>query len=454
LGNYLAKGKAMIDDSDSLISAVEKLYDDDPQREWERMDRHRTEFAVTLRALAEHLPPPPAHILDCGGGPGRYAIELARQGYRVTLFDLSAGNLELARQKVAEAGVTLDVFERGSALDLSRYADESFDAVLLLGPLYHLMDEGQRLRAVQEAARVLISGGPLFAAFIARYAGLRDAARRNPSWVLNDPGWAEQILTTGRLLPLQLTSEGGETPGFIAHAAHPSELIPLLREAGLEVETVLCSEGMVSMIETLVNALNGPAWDAWADLNYRVAADQSLHSSGEHLLAVAVKPRWRAALRQVVTRLDDAGIGYKVVGGAALALHGIDVRVKDIDIETNIEDAYRFDAAFASNVEQPVALYAGDEYRSHFGRFRVAGVCVEVMGDLQRREGDGWTPSRTYTEDTIELDGVPVRVAWLEEETLANIRRNRLSRAALCLPHCDHARLLALLRGRQPTEVL
>ena len=53
------------------------------------MERHRTEFAVTLRALDEHLPPPPAHILDCGGGPGRYAIALAQRGYTVTLFDLS-----------------------------------------------------------------------------------------------------------------------------------------------------------------------------------------------------------------------------------------------------------------------------------------------------------------------------------------------------------------------------
>ncbi len=80
-------------------AAVEAFYDRDAEHEWERGDRHRTEFAVTLRALAEHLPPPPARILDCGGGPGRFSIELARQGYDVTLFDLSAGNLALARAK-------------------------------------------------------------------------------------------------------------------------------------------------------------------------------------------------------------------------------------------------------------------------------------------------------------------------------------------------------------------
>ena len=60
------------------LDATRRLYDSQPQREWERMDRHRTEFAVTLRAMRAYLPPPPAHVLDCGGGPGRYSIELAR----------------------------------------------------------------------------------------------------------------------------------------------------------------------------------------------------------------------------------------------------------------------------------------------------------------------------------------------------------------------------------------
>jgi S-adenosylmethionine-dependent methyltransferase len=452
MGDYSTKGNPMTDNPDSIIAAVEQMYDADPQREWDRMDRHRTEFAVTLTALVEHLPPPPAHILDCGGGPGRYAIELARRGYRVTLFDLSAGNLALARQKAGEAGVTLDVFEQGSALDLSRYADESFDAVLLMGPLYHLLEAAQREQALREAVRVLISGGPLFAAFVTRYAGLRDGARRNPGWILADPAWVERMLTTGQLFPLQNGGEGA--PEFIAHLAHPSEVRPLLRGARLEVETVLGAEGVVSMLETLVNGLDGPAWDAWAALNYRLAPDPALHGGVEHLLAVAFKPRWRAALRQIAARLDAAGIGYKVVGGAALALHGVDVQVKDIDIETNVEDAYRFGALFADNVELPVTLAASDAYRSHFGRFRVAGVSVEVMGDLERREGDDWTPTATCTETTVDLDGVPVQTSWLEEETLANIRRNRLDRAALCLPQCDHTRLLALLRGRQPTDVL
>ena len=120
---------------DSVGELIERYYDEQVQREWERMERHRTEFAVTMRALVEYLPPAPARVLDCGGGPGRYAIELARRGYEVTLFDLSAGNLRMAQGKAEEAGVALAGCEQGTATDLSRFPDDAFDAVLLMGPL-------------------------------------------------------------------------------------------------------------------------------------------------------------------------------------------------------------------------------------------------------------------------------------------------------------------------------
>jgi S-adenosylmethionine-dependent methyltransferase len=86
------------------MSNVEKYYDGAAELEWARLDRDRVEFAVTLRALRDHLPPPPAAVLDVGGGPGRYAIELARCGYDVTLADISERELELASQKAAETG--------------------------------------------------------------------------------------------------------------------------------------------------------------------------------------------------------------------------------------------------------------------------------------------------------------------------------------------------------------
>ncbi len=420
---------------------IRRYYDKASEAEWERLDRHRTEYALTLRALTEHLPQPPARVLDCGGGPGRYAIELARRGYQVTLFDLSPANLELAQKKADEAGVTLAAYEEGSATDLSRFPDAAFDAVLLMGPLYHLLGEEERLQALAEAYRVLKPGGPLFAAFLSRYAGLRWAAAHEPTWIMEHPKHVASMLDTGYLPPR-------EGKGFVAHFIHPREVAPLCRRAGFEVVTVLGVEGLVSMLEEKVNALSGEAWDTWVDLNWRVAADPALHGGVEHLLVVARRPLWRAVLRRIVPRLEEAGVRYKVVGGASLALHSVPIPVRDVDLETDAAGAYRFQELFANHVVEPVALRGNEQYRSHLGRFDFGGVEVEVVGDPHRREeGRGWIPTWTRTEAMVDVDGVPVRVSWLEEEVLAYIRRGRLGRAAQCLSHCDRERLLALLRG-------
>ena len=428
---------------DTVSRHIQRMYDQQTGREWDRMDRHRTEFALTLRALAEHLPPPPARILDCGGGPGRYAIELARQGYEVVLFDLAPENLGLAREKAAAAEVTLAGYEQGTATDLTRFPDGHFDAVLLLGPLYHLLQETDRLRALEESRRVLKPGGPLFAAFLSRYAIMRYAAANEPLLIVEQPHVVAAVLADGVLPPA-----GEEGVGFVAHFAHPPEIEPLLRRAGLEARAVLAAEGLVSMIEQQVNALSGPAWDAWVELNWRVAADPALPAGAEHLLAVAVKPRWRAVLRQVAAVLNAAGLPYTVVGGTSAALHGVPIPVTDIDVEVEAAGAYRFAELFPQQVVEPVSLRDNGVYRSHLGRFDFAGVLVEVMGDLQRREGDRWVPTAATTRDTVLLDGVPVQASALEEETLAYIRRQRLERAAACLPLCDPGRLLALLRDR------
>ena len=430
----------------NLEAYITSIYDADPEREWQRFDRHRTEFAVTLRAIHEYFSTPPASILDCGAGPGRYAIELARRGYQVTLFDLSSENLLLADRRAEEAGVEFFASHLGNATDLSRFEDQTYDHVLLLGPLYHLLDRVDRLQAISEATRVLKPEGYLLAAFISRYAGHRYAAANEPEYILEQAEISERLLKTGILPPRE---EGN----FVAYMAHPSEIEAPFWQAGLEVENVLGLEGLVSMIEQPVNSLSGELWEAWVDLNYQVASDTSIHGLVEHLLVVARKPRWRTVLSQIAIQLEQVGVSYKVVGGASVALHGVCESVKDLDLEMGIEDAYRFQELFSANTIQPVDWRESQFYRSHYGIFDFDGVKVDVMGDLERLQAGTWVSSYTKTLEQVEIHNVPIRVSWLEEETLAYIRRGRLNRATLCLPKCDRAKLLAILRGSQPQGV-
>jgi SAM-dependent methyltransferase len=438
----------MADELSGNLKEVENYYDGHPENEWQRLERHRMEFAITWRALLDYLPPPPARILDCGGGPGRYAIELSKRGYEVTLFDLSTALIDLAHQKAHGLGVELAGFEIGTATDLSRFPKGRFDAVLLMGPLYHLLEAEDRQRALEEAWRVLKPGGKLFATFLMPYSVVRYSAAEDSTWLIEHSDESEAVLSNGHT-PLKESKPSA----FVAHFSHPSEAAPLCQGAGFEILSILGLEGVISHIEQQVNILTGEVWEKWVDVNYRLATDPSIFGCVEHLLVVAHKPLWRSVVVQLARRLQEAGISYKIAGGASIALHGVPIHVKDLDIEMSGPDAFRFQELFSEYVQDPVRFSEREQYRSYRGIFVLQGVQVDVMGDLQRREGDGWVPTATRTETIIHLEGMPISVSWIEEETLAYIRRRRLDRAALCLPKCDPGRLLDLMRGVIQTDV-
>jgi ubiquinone/menaquinone biosynthesis C-methylase UbiE len=264
------------------VDEVESYYDSAASEEWGRLERHRTEFAVTLKAFAEHMPEPPGTVLDIGGGPGRYAVELAGRGHTVTLLDVSEQSLRIAETKAQEAGVSLTACIHASALDMGMLDSATFDVVLLMGPLYHLLSQGERVRAVREALRVLRPGGTLFAAFITRFAPFRYSASKDVSWFSERRDYALEILESG---------VHDQPEGFTrAYFAHPGEVIPLMQSCGAKTLALIGSEGILAGHENEVNALDGEAWQAWVELNYRLGQEPSLHGAADHLLYVGAKP--------------------------------------------------------------------------------------------------------------------------------------------------------------------
>lgn len=266
-----------------MSGEIEQYYNQSTEYEWNRLEHHRMEFAVTMRALSDYLPSVPARVLDIGGGPGRYAITLAQQGYAVTLFDLSTSLLDFARSKAAEMGITLEGCERGTATDLGRFPSESFDVALLMGPLYHLLELEERQQAVRETHRIIRLGGLIFATFITRYAPIRNMACKDPRRLVER--WAEhdRIIATGQY---QLAPGGGFTSAYFAH---PTEVIPLLESCGFTTLDLIGCEGITSMIEDQLNESTDDVWEAWVDLNYRLGKDPCTHGGTEHLLYVGRK---------------------------------------------------------------------------------------------------------------------------------------------------------------------
>lgn len=142
--------------------------------EWNRLHTGigRIEFAYTKELLISHLPPPPAVIYDIGGGYGEYAWWLTALGYEVHLFDLSETNIAMsASLSERYPGCTLHSAEVCDARSIPR-ADGTADAVLLMGPLYHITEYEERIAALKECKRLLRPGGVLFVAALTPYSVL------------------------------------------------------------------------------------------------------------------------------------------------------------------------------------------------------------------------------------------------------------------------------------------
>ena len=239
----------------------------------------RIELARTKDLITRHLPPPPARLLDVGGGPGVYAEWLVERGYEVRLIDASPLHV---REAVDRAKGRFDAVEA----DARRLGepDASYDAVLLLGPLYHLTDRDDRLSALEEASRVLRPGGVIAAAAISRFASLLDGLYGG---YLTDPRFwpiVEQDLVDGQH---RSPPDAGESFFTTAYFHRPEELRAELEEAGFDVDGVF--------------GIEGPGWllaERWEDERARehillvartLEREPSVIGTSSHLLAVARK---------------------------------------------------------------------------------------------------------------------------------------------------------------------
>ena len=148
------------------MSSVADFYKD-AQKEWDRLDIPlcRIEFAATLDLIDMYFAAG-ERVVDIGGGPGRYMIELSRRGCRATLLELSPENVAFARKKLTEHGLTADAFLVGDARDLSSLHGQHFDGILSLGPLYHLTEKSERVAFLRDARLLLRPNGILIAAYL------------------------------------------------------------------------------------------------------------------------------------------------------------------------------------------------------------------------------------------------------------------------------------------------
>ena len=268
---------------DGNVENVRRHYDQNPQLEWERLENHPFELVLTTWMMEKYIKPG-ERILDIGGGPGRYSIHFAKQGADVTLVDLSPGNVSLAREKALEAGVNIRAFA-ANCLELDQLQLGEYDHVFLMGPLYHLLKETDRIRAVEIALSHLKPGGLFYASFILAFSGI--------IFDLRNGGLIERDLANpacATLVENLISGENYTGPAFTdACFYHQDQILPFMQRFPLQKLHLFGQEGILAISETNLLSRSESEVQCWIELAKRLLERPELLSHSEHAMYIGQK---------------------------------------------------------------------------------------------------------------------------------------------------------------------
>lgn len=221
--------------------------------EWGRLDREPIEFQVNWHFIKKYMPKT-GNVLDNGAGPGKYSMELAKEGYQVTLTDLTPRSVEIARHKAKALNLERQFhgFYVADAKELNMIKNEQFDATLMLGPMYHLQKEMDRIKAVKELKRVTKKNGLVFVAFMPRVRHILTSLLSPLNWKPNDN--LDSIIQFSQTGCFNHADEGRFTGAYYFNI---EDINPFMEEQGFET---------LELIGSNIGAiLNKDSWNYWSD---------------------------------------------------------------------------------------------------------------------------------------------------------------------------------------------
>jgi len=242
------------------------------------LSRHgQVEYITTRKYIHECIRESGANsILEVGAGTGRYSVALAREGFAVTAVELVAHNIELLKQKL-DGTEPIDV-RQGNALDLSGFADDSFDLTLLLGPMYHLYTKEDKLRALSEAVRVTKPGGYILV-----------------SYCMNEPTVIQYVFGKGMLtkaLEQHLLTDDWHCvsePKEVFELIRTEEIAELDAQVAAERIKLAATDGATNYMRDIVDAMDDETFAKWLEFHLCVCERQDLIGASHHTLDILKK---------------------------------------------------------------------------------------------------------------------------------------------------------------------
>lgn len=266
---------------------VKKNYSPFVEYEWKRLIAdpfHRLEYETTHSFLKKYLPKK-GLVLDAGGGPGRYTIDLARTGHQMVLLDPVPAHLEYARKMIKQArvGSRIDDIVEGTMTDLSRYKKGTFDAVICLGgPLSHVQSARSRRKAVAELVRVAKPKAPIFISVMSRFGVL----------LATPSGWPQEAALTSHFREVVFKGDDTHWRGrAYCHFFTAKELRELLLREKVKYLGMVGLEGLIPD-EKSGNAFakNYPkAWKNWRSIHGKLCTDPFVVDASAHMMIIARK---------------------------------------------------------------------------------------------------------------------------------------------------------------------
>lgn len=257
-----------IQDEIEQIQATYQLFNEDTRLNHSKAAR--VEFLTSIRYIERYLKPG-ARILDVGAGAGEYSLYFARKGYQVCALELAERNIQAFRRKLTpEDSIEL---VQGNAVDLGRYESESFDAVLLFGPLYHLHRLEDRKRCIEEAKRVCKKDGKLFFAFISHDMVILTEFSYRPDYFLTGDYDKESF----RL----------EDFPFVFHTVDACR--ELLRGCGVSILHEVAADGASELLADRINAMDEESYAQYLHYHFYICEKKEFLGMTNHLLFVGEK---------------------------------------------------------------------------------------------------------------------------------------------------------------------
>jgi len=267
--------------------SIEQYYAEFPEHDRLSSAAGQLEFERTKIIVRRFLPTPPAIVADIGGGTGPYSFWLASLGYETHLIEPSIRLVEICRKQMQSSSSQAKprTLELGDARSL-RFGDASCDAVLMFGPLYHLTERDDRIRALRESHRVLKPGGHVFGATITRVASFIDALCHD---LLGDPSFRpilEADVETGQ--------HRNPTDNILyftdAFFHRRAEIRTEMEEAGFEVVAQLPIEGLGILAHDFDSVWSDPQKrSSLLELLARTEGIEEVNGASAHYISVGMK---------------------------------------------------------------------------------------------------------------------------------------------------------------------